>query len=54
MSRRQTTATTLMLAIEIGALFIGWEDREGNDGSGIATEDNDDTDTEGGGPCAIS
>ena len=29
--------------------FIGWEDWEGNNGSGIATEDDDDTDVEGGG-----
>jgi hypothetical protein len=33
----------------IGALFIGREDREGDDGSGVATEDDDDTDTEAGG-----
>jgi hypothetical protein len=32
-----------MPAIDIGALFIGREDREGDDGSGIATEDDDDT-----------
>jgi hypothetical protein len=30
-------------------LFIGWEDREGDDGSGVATEDDDDTDAEAGG-----
>ncbi len=35
--------------IDIGELFIGREDREGNDGSGIAKEDDDDTDTEAGG-----
>ncbi len=38
-----------MPAIDIGALFIGREDREGDDGSGIATEDDDDTDVEAGG-----
>ena len=40
------TATTLMPEINIGALFIGREDREGNNGSGVAAEDNDDTDAE--------
>jgi len=43
------TATASMPAIQIGVLFIGREDREGNDGSGVATEDDDDTDTEAGG-----
>ncbi len=43
------TATTMMPVIDIGALFIGREDREGNDGSGVATEDDDDTDAEAGG-----
>ena len=40
-----------MPAIDIGALslFIGREDREGDDGSGITTEDNDNTDVEAGG-----
>jgi hypothetical protein len=38
-----------MPAIDIGALFIGREDREGNDGSGTVTEDDDDTDVEAGG-----
>jgi hypothetical protein len=38
-----------MPAIHIGALFIGREDREGDDGRGIATEDDDDTDVEAGG-----
>jgi hypothetical protein len=38
-----------MPAIDIGALFIGREDRECDDGSGIATEDDDDTDVEAGG-----
>jgi hypothetical protein len=33
-----------MPGIDIGALFIGREDREGNDGSGVETEDDDDTD----------
>ncbi len=42
-------ATMLMPVINIGALFIGREDREGNDGSGDATEDDDDTDVEAGG-----
>ncbi len=36
------TATTAMPAIDIGALFIGREDREGDNGSGIATEDDED------------
>jgi len=40
---------TSMPAIHIGALFIGREDREGNDGSGVTTEDDDDTDAEAGG-----
>jgi hypothetical protein len=40
---------TSMPAIDIGALFIGREDREGDDGSGIATEDDDNTDVEAGG-----
>jgi hypothetical protein len=51
---RSIAATTVVAAVaaesgdrnDIGALFIGREDREGNDGSGIATEDEDDTDTE--------
>ena len=47
--RSPATATTSMPAIDIGALFIGREDREGNDGSDIATEDDDDTDVEAGG-----
>jgi hypothetical protein len=38
-----------MPVINIGVLFIGREDREGNDGSGVATEDDDDTDAETGG-----
>jgi len=38
-----------MPAINIGVLFIGREDWEGDDGSGVATEDDDDTDAEGGG-----
>ncbi len=38
-----------MPAIDIGALFIGQENREGGDGSGIVTEDDDDTNVEAGG-----
>ena len=38
-----------MPAIHIGALFIGREDWKGDDGSGVATEDDDDTDAEVGG-----
>ncbi len=38
-----------MPVIDIGALFIGREDREGDDGSGIATEDDDNTNVEAGG-----
>ncbi len=38
-----------MPAINIGALFIGREDCEGDDGSGVATEDDDDTNAEAGG-----
>jgi hypothetical protein len=38
-----------MPVINIGALFIGWEDQEGNDGSGVAVEDDDDTNAEAGG-----
>jgi hypothetical protein len=41
--------TMLMPVINIGVLFIGREDREGNDSSGAATEDDDDTDAEAGG-----
>jgi hypothetical protein len=37
-----------MPVINIGALFIGREDREGNNGSGVATEDDNDTDVEAG------
>ena len=43
------TATTSMPASDIGALFIQREDREGNDGSGIVTEDDNNTDAEAGG-----
>ena len=39
-------ATMSMPVIDIGALFIGREDREGDDGSGVTTEDDDDTDAE--------
>jgi hypothetical protein len=35
--------------IDIGALFIGREDREGDDGSDVATEDDDNTNAEAGG-----
>jgi hypothetical protein len=41
-------ATMSMPVIDIGALFIGREDREGDDGSGVAAEDDDDTDAEAG------
>ncbi len=41
--------TTWMPAIDIGTLFIGREDWEGTDGSGVAKEDDDDTDVEAGG-----
>ena len=51
--RSPATATMLMPGIHIGELFIWREDREGDDGSGIATEDDDDTDVEAGGRCAI-
>ena len=40
---------TSMPAIDISALFIGREDWEGNDGRGVTTEDDDDTDAEAGG-----
>jgi hypothetical protein len=43
------TASTLMPAILIGALFIGREDQEGNDGSSVVAEDDEDTDAEAGG-----
>jgi hypothetical protein len=42
-------ATMSMPVIDIGALFIGREDREGDDGSGVAMEDDDDTNAEAGG-----
>jgi hypothetical protein len=38
-----------MPVIDIGALFIGREDREGDDDSGVMTEDDNDTDAEAGG-----
>ena len=44
--RSPVTTTMSMPAIDIGALFIGWEDWEGNDRSGIVTEDDDDTNPE--------
>ncbi len=37
-----------MLAIDVGTLSIGREGREGDEGSGIATEDNDGADAEAG------
>jgi len=43
-----------MPGTNIGALFIGQEDREGDNGSGVATEDDDNTDVEAGGRRAIS
>ena len=48
--RRWSPATTTMSmpAIDIGALFIGREDREGNNGSGVTTEDDNKADTEAG------
>ncbi len=50
--RSPATATTSMPAIDIGTLFIGREDQEGDNGSGFATEDDDDTDAgEGGYAC---
>ncbi len=42
-------ATMLMPVIDVSTLFIGWEDREGDDSSGVATKDDDDTDAEAGG-----
>ena len=47
--RSPATATTSMPLINIGTLFIGREDWEGDNGSGVATEDDDDTDAEAGG-----
>ena len=41
--------TMLMPVINIGVLFIGREDREGNNSSGATMEDDDDTDAEAGG-----
>jgi hypothetical protein len=41
--------TMLMPLIDIGTLFIGREDREGDVGSSVVTEDDDDTDAEVGG-----
>ena len=52
--RSMATTTTSMPATDIGTLFIGREDREGNNGSGVATEDDDDTDVEAEGRRAIS
>ena len=47
--RSPATTTTPMPGIDICTLFIGREDREGDNGSGVATEDDDDTDAEAGG-----
>ena len=41
--------STSMPAIDISTLFIGREDWEGDDGRGVTTEDDDDTDAEAGG-----
>jgi hypothetical protein len=38
--------TMSMPVIDIGVLFIGREDREGNNGCGAATEDDDNTEAE--------
>jgi hypothetical protein len=46
-------ATMSMPAINIDALFIWREDREGDNGSGFAAEDDDDTDVEVGGLRAL-
>ena len=46
--------TMSMPVINVSTLFIWWEDQEGNDGCGIATKDDDDTDAEAGGTRAIS
>jgi len=51
--RSPATATTSMPAIHIGTLFIMREDWEGNEGSGIATEDDNDTNVEAGGYTCI-
>ncbi len=40
--------TMSMPSINIGALLIGREDREGNDSSGVATEDGDNADLDAG------
>ena len=49
--RGQSPANTMtsMPVINIGTLFIVWEDWEGDVGSGVATEDEDDTNAEAGG-----
>jgi len=39
-------ATTLMPAMDVGTLFNEREEREGNGGSGVVTEDNDDANAE--------
>jgi hypothetical protein len=38
-----------MPVINFRMLFIGWEDREGDDGSSVTMEDDNDTDAEAGG-----
>jgi len=48
-ARRQwspATATRSMPVINIGAMFIGWEDQEGNDGSSVATDYDNKADAE--------
>ena len=47
--RSPVTATASMPAIHIDALFIGQEDQEGDNSSGVAMEDDEDTDAEAGG-----
>ena len=47
-SGNQATPTTSKLAINVGALFIGREEREGDNGSGVGSEDDDDIDAEAG------
>ena len=45
-----TVITTMSMPVtDIGMLFIGWEDREGDNSSGVAAEDDDNTDAEAGG-----
>ena len=51
--RSPATVKTTMPDIDISALFIGQEDREGDDGSSVATEDDDYTDVEAGGYACL-